>query len=153
MPYYIRVIMVLMFSMFVFACEPLDDRPGTWLDGEATKFPEDWSFTKNVREISVQVQTPYWIAHSVTIWCAELDGALYVGALEPESKMWPGWVMDRPQVVLKIAGNIYEAELVLVLDRLVKKRLAASYSNKYKVAAFEGDSSAAYWQVAAASHK
>lgn len=154
MRFFIRMSVMLIFSVLMLGCEPSDDRPGTWLGGELVDFPEDWSFTNEVREISVQVQTPYWIAHSVTIWCAEDNGTLYVAALEPESKMWPGWVMDSPQVKLKIAENVYAAELVPVADTALKERLAAKYTLKYKIppgSAFEGDPNAAYWSVRAAS--
>jgi len=147
---YVRMGVLLMIGVCLPGCEPSDDRPGTWLGGELTEFPKDLSFTDDVREISLQVQTPYWIAHSVTIWCAELNGTLYVGALEPDSKKWPGWVVESPQVKLKIAGNVYEAELVSVSDTQLKKHLAAKYSLKYELPSgslFESDPSAVYWSV------
>jgi len=147
---YIRISVVLVFSVFMLACEPSDDNPGMWLGGEVTAYPEDFSFTSDVREIFVQVQTPYWIAHSVTIWCVEINGTLYVGALDPDSKKWPGWVMDSPQVNLKIAGKLYEAELVPVSDKQLKRQIAAEYMLKYELSPgslFEGDPSAVYWSV------
>ena len=132
------------------ACEPADDRPGFWLSGESQAFPEDWSFTDDVREISVQVETPYFLAHSVTIWCAQLEGTLYVGALEPQSKNWPGWVEDSPIVSLKVADKIYQAKLFKVNEADLKAKIAARYTEKYQLSpggAFEGDASAWYWRV------
>lgn len=150
----IRTGLVLVLVVLLSACEPSDDRPGMWLDGEVAAFPENWSFTNDEREISMQVQTPYWLAHSVTIWCVEIEGSLYVGALSPETKMWPGWVMDSPDVKLKIAGKIYEANLVPVRDAQLKGYLAARYTQKYKTppgSSFAGDPDAAFWRVEPAS--
>ena len=151
---YFQISLVLVFTTLLAACEPSDDSPGTWLGGDVSVFPEDWSFTNDVREISLQVQTPYWVAHSVTIWCVEIEGSLYVGAISPDTKKWPGWVMDAPGVKMKIAENLYEAELVPVSNIQLKIRLAARYTSKYKIppgSAFEGDPNAAYWRVKSAS--
>ena len=66
------------------ACNPSDDRPGLWLSGEAAAAPADWAFTDAYDEISVEVVTPYFLAHSVTVWCAQVDGVLYIGAGAPQ---------------------------------------------------------------------
>lgn len=150
MKYFSQLFVVALLALGLSACEPSDARPGFWLGGESQTFPEDWKFTDAVNEISIQVDTPYFLAHSVTIWCAQLDGTLYVGALDPESKMWPGWVLDAPNVKLKVADGVYDAELILLLDTSLKAKIAAKYNEKYQLpegAEFAGDSSAWYWRV------
>lgn len=112
--------------------DPQDRRPGLWLSGEvAAQHPEDWSFADRHREVAIEVSTPYWIPHSVTIWCAAAGGELYVGARNPEEKRWPGWVEDDPEVRLEIGDTLYEARLERVED---PRRLAAvrsAYAAKY----------------------
>ena len=112
-------------------CQPEDTSPGLWLSGTLQPFPEDWSFTDSHREISIEVATPYLVPHSVTIWCADLDGDLYVGAAVPESKNWPGWVMDDPDVVLKVGDDIYEARLTRLQDADEIGRIRGVYADKY----------------------
>jgi len=130
------------------ACEPSDRRPGLWLRGEVQPFPADMSFTEQHQEIAIQVSTPYFIPHSVTIWCATLGNQLYVAAAEPETKNWPGWVADNPKVRLKIGGRLFEARLERVHDREEIERVQAVYAEKYGLdpsRGGEGDSR--YWRV------
>ena len=84
-------------SLFLVGCEPSDTRPGLWLSGDAEAFPQDWGFTDDFKQIALQVATPYGLPHSVTIWCVQVDGILYIAARAPESKRWPGWVEEDPQ--------------------------------------------------------
>ena len=104
MPYKLNALALIGICAALIACEPSDQRPGLWLSGKPAEIsPKDWRFTNEYKEIYVEVQTPYFIPHSVTIWCAELEGELYIGARNPEEKKWPGWVATSPQVKLKIA--------------------------------------------------
>ena len=52
-------------------CEPEDTSPGLWLSGESKPFAEDWRFTDEHGEIAIEVSSPYFLPHSVTIWCAD----------------------------------------------------------------------------------
>ena len=97
------VISVVLGISWVACFDPEDQRPGLWLSGEASDFPRDWSFSNAHREIALEVETPYFIAHSVTIWCVALNDALYIGARNPDEKNWPGWVESDPGVRLQIA--------------------------------------------------
>ena len=111
---------------------PSDSRPGLHLSGNLVReFPGDWSFTDEFREIAIQVRTPYLLAHSVTIWCATLDGSMIVGAREPETKNWPGWVDRDSRVRLRIGSEIYEGRLSPIEDDAALSRIRDAYAKKY----------------------
>jgi len=149
-----RAVGLLAMVLALAACNPSDRRPGLWLSGEPTAFADDWSFTDADKEIALEVSTPYLLPHSVTIWCASLDGALYVAAANPETKHWPGWVENRPDVRLLIAGKLYEGTLVPVDDDATQERLRTAYATKYQLDTSGGTSplaSVRYWHVVARS--
>ena len=146
----VRNSLLLGLLLMLGACEPQDRRPGLWLDGEVqAQLPTDWSFTNDHKEIFLEVATPYLLPHSVTIWCAEVDGILYVGARAPESKNWPGWVDARPEVSLEIDGRLYEVHLEPLSDPDVIARVAAAYGRKYNLSGGAGSEpvSQRYWRV------
>lgn len=150
-----RLVIVSLAAFVLAACNPADRRPGLWLTGEVADVPGDWSFTDAHKEIAVEVSTPYLIAHSVTIWCASLDGELYVGARAPETKNWPGWVDDDPNVRLGIDGKIYQVKLEPIDDdAALLGRLLPVYAQKYQLptgpAPADGPRSR-YWHVVARS--
>lgn len=145
---------------FLLSClDPSDRRPGTRLSGEVvTELPADWSFTDGHKEIAIEVATPYLIPHSVTIWCASLDGVLYVGARDPETKRWPAWADADPDVRLGIGGKVYEVRLVPLDeagDAALLARLRPTYAVKYALPAPPPDAPPGsvpptrYWRVEA----
>ncbi|NIP13784.1 MAG: DUF2255 family protein [Pseudomonadales bacterium] len=130
------------------ACDPRDRRPGLWLTGEeAEVLPSDWSFSDEYGEVSLEVATPYLIPHSVTIWCAQVEGTLYVAAAAPEEKNWPDWVADDPDVRLKIADTVYAATLVQLADAAEIEAVRNAYAGKYDVANLGSGASLRYWRV------
>ena len=156
----LRTATVLFVALTLHAClDPSDRRPGTWLSGEVVAdLPADWSFTDANKEIAIEVATPYLLPHSVTIWCAALDGALYVGARDPDTKRWPAWVDDDPNVRLGIGGKVYEVKLAPldeVADAATLARLRAAYALKYALPAVPADAPPGaipptrYWRVGA----
>jgi hypothetical protein len=126
-----RILALAVVVALLSSCNPSDRRPGSWLSGEPAPYAADWAFTNDIQEIAVQVHTPYLIPHSVTIWCASLDGQLYVGARAPETKRWPGWVDRDPNVVLGIAGKLYDVTLLPLDDAATLSRLTPVYAHKY----------------------
>ena len=143
---------VLPIGIALVACfGPEDRRPGLRLGGEVVATPpSDWAFTDEHREIAVEVRTPYLLPHSVTIWCAQVDGELFVGARNPETKRWPGWVDRDPDVRLGIGPQIYEVRLVPLDDAARIDRLRQAYAAKYDLPrATQGEGPPIrYWQVA-----
>ena len=124
---------LLLCAAFASACQPSDRRPGLWLAGEPEALPPDWSFTDAKPEIAIEVRTPYLLPHSVTIWCASVDGALFVAARNPDDKRWPGWVERDPEVRLAIDGRLYEVKLVRLDDPERIAPVAQAYAAKYEL--------------------
>ena len=116
---------------------PSDRRPGMHLTGAVAAFPADWLFTAAQQEIAIEVSGFLGLPHSVTIWCATLDGALYLGARDPDSKRWPAWADAAPDVRLKIADAIYEVHLTPLEDAATIARLQPNYAAKYHLPAPE----------------
>ena len=112
---------------------PEDQRPGLRLRGEAVSVPANWVFTNDHREIAIEVQTPYLLPHSVTIWCAELEGELYLGARDPETKRWPGWVDRFPEARLRIGRDIFEVRLTPEDDAERVASVRRAYAAKYEL--------------------
>ncbi|MFQ5416923.1 MAG: DUF2255 family protein [Myxococcota bacterium] len=110
---------------------PEDARPGMFLSGEVAPTPSDWSFTDDHEQIAIQVQTPYLLPHAVTIWCASADGALYVGARDPETKHWPAWADDHPDVRLRIGDRVYEVRLAPLDGAEQIAVVRRAYAKKY----------------------
>jgi len=130
------------------ACEPQDTDPGFWLSGELqTEFPADWSFTNDHPEIFIEVSTPYLLPHSVTIWCGEVDGDLYLAAGSPEEKNWPGWVDDEPNVKLQIGESLYPVVLVPMVDETAIAPVRQAFATKYNYRNTGPGGSARYWRV------
>ena len=127
-----RIIVAVGVVLTLGACEPQDARPGLWLRGELQPYPADWSFTDEHLEIAIQVAAPYFLPHSITIICASFEGDLYVAAYRPETKNWPAWVTEDPNVVLKIGENLYEASLTRVEDPLAIANTLGAYASKYR---------------------
>lgn len=139
---------LLAIALLLGACDPQDRRPGLWLTGEvADVAPGDWAFSDEYAEIALEVATPYLIPHSVTIWCAQVDGTLYVAAAAPEEKNWPGWVSDDPDVRLKIGDTVYAATLAELEDETEIAAVRSAYSGKYEVANLGSGASLLYWRV------
>jgi hypothetical protein len=143
-----RAFVLLAIALILGACDPQDRRPGLWLTGEvADVAPGDWSFSDEHGEIALEVATPYLIPHSVTIWCAQVDGTLYVAAAAPEEKNWPGWVADDPDVRLKIGDTVYDATLAELEDAAEIQAVRGAYAGKYEVANLGSGASLRYWRV------
>ena len=80
---------ILLVSLGSMGCQPQDETPGLWLQGEIVRDRvEDWRFTREVEEIFVETRPWYGIPHSTTIWCVDLNGKLYVGSYGSDTKTW-----------------------------------------------------------------
>lgn len=148
----VAMVSFVLLAMLATGCGPQGQRSGFILSGKESTFPADWKFTDDVKEIAIQVHTPYLIPHAVTIWCAQVDGQLYVGASAPSTKHWPGWVDKNPDVRLRIGDQIYSARLVPVDDAAAIATVRAAYSAKYQLTGTPlGEAEVRYWHVTAAA--
>lgn len=129
-------------------CQPEDTRPGLWLSGEPAAYPEDWTFAHAYPEIALEVSTPYLLPHSITIWCAAMDGDLYIAAGRPETKNWPGWVDADPNVRIRVGDDLYEARLQPLQDEALIRRVMALQAKKYGFEMPSGPTGTRYWVVA-----
>lgn len=140
-------ILLVSASALLVACQPEDRRPGQWLSGEPKAYPEDWTFAHAHPEIALEVSTPYLIPHSITIWCATLDGNLYVAAGRPETKTWPGWVDADPDVRIRVEDGVYEARLEPLEDEALIQQVMALQAEKYGFEMPSGPTGSRYWAV------
>ncbi len=137
---------VLVAAVVVLGCQPEDETPGLWLDGEAAlEWVDDWSFTNEIEEIFVETRPWYGIPHSTTIWCVELGGDLYVGSYGDEKKTWEKNLVPEPQARLAISGKLYDVTLQQVEDPGRVAALDAAYAQKYDMADVFGDEIPAWW--------
>jgi hypothetical protein len=147
------IVAAVAFAALVAGCSPKDTRAGITLTGTDATWPADWRFTDTTKEIQIQMHTPYLIPHSVTIWCAEVDGDLYVGASSPKKKYWPGWIDRDANVRLSIDDKIYAARLVPLDDPDTMARVRTAYATKYQLNATTGSAigDVRYWHVVPAN--
>ena len=137
---------VLVAAVVVLGCQPEDETPGRWLDGEAAlEWVDDWSFTNEIEEIFVETRPWYGIPHSTTIWCVELGGDLYVGSYGDEKKTWEKNLVPEAQARLAISGKLYDVTLQQVEDPGRVAALDAAYAQKYDMADVFGDEIPAWW--------
>lgn len=143
-------LVVLLALALLCACQPSDQRPGQWLRGEAVDtVPASWEFTDEHGEIFVEVATPYLVPHSVTIWCAQVDGQLFIAARNPASKQWVEWMDADPDIRLKIGQRIYRVTAHHVDDTGRIERISAAYAVKYALGPRGPDAPPMrYWSIA-----
>ena len=104
--------------------------PGLWLKGEPVTAPvSDWSFTDKIQTIKIQTQTPFLLPYSVSIWCAEYNGSLYLTSYR--GRRWVEDIIRDPHVRLKIGGRIYARTLSLVNDPEEKAAVLQAKGKKY----------------------
>ncbi len=143
-------IAIVLVVVSVGCIDPQESRPGLRLAGDVVKaIPSDWNFTNEYKEIAIEVKTPYLLPHSVTIWCAVADEGLYVGARDPDSKRWPGWVDRKPDVRLGIGESVYEMRLAPLDDLNQIEPVQRAYVRKYDLPdpQPEGARPIRYWLV------
>jgi hypothetical protein len=126
------VLVVVLGILRITGLNPNERRPGLWLSGNLVTTPvTDWSFTDQFFTLYIQTNTAYLLPHSVTTYCATLNGHLYVGSSNPPVRHWNKEALADPNVRLGIGGKIYDVKLVLVTDPAESEALLVNRRKKY----------------------
>ena len=126
-----KLMMVGLSLTLLLACSgPIGPIPGGALEGSIKPWPQDWAFTDKVENIFVETgqDKPY----SVTLWCVNNNGNLYIASSDKASK-WVKNIGENPQVRLNIKGNLYESTANRVRDREEINRVIQAYLTKYEI--------------------
>ena len=121
------------------ACrQPDGTTTGFRLSGEVVEHVvEDWAFTNDIQLIFIETKTRYLLPHSATIWCAELNGELYIGAYQNE-KGWEANVSRDSAARLRIDGKLYDVTLTPITSAQTISEIDARYDDKYDMASAFG---------------
>jgi hypothetical protein len=115
-------------------CERAPDgtRPGWRLPGADVAEPvPDWSFSDAVGEVAFETQAP-WGRHSVTIWCATLNGRLFIATDSRKEKRWVKGLESNPDARIAIDGRVYPVRAERVEDPEVWASVVDAYARKYR---------------------
>lgn len=141
-----RLSILLSVVLLVGGCQPKDVRPGMWIHGEPNEaHVRDWKLTLDVEEIFIETRAWYGLPHSVTVWCVELDGRLFIGSYGQEKKFWEKNVARNPRAKLAIAGRTYAVTIVPVTDPDLSDALDAAYASKYDMVEVFGEAVPEWW--------
>ena len=134
----VACVVVLLVVLRLTGLEPRQRTPGLWLKGNLVTTPmTDWSFVDKVETVEVQTRTWYGIPHSVTTYCVERNGQLYLDSFYPPGVEYPYGrsrnenVARDPHVRLKIGNNLYDVTLVHVTDPAEKAAVRELKAKKY----------------------
>jgi hypothetical protein len=140
------VLVLLAAVVVATACQPEDEKPGLWLQGETVEQKvADWSFSDEVEEIFIETRPWYLLPHSTTIWCVALDGELYIGSYGEEKKAWERNIARNPAAKLSIAGQVYPVTVAPVTAGELTEALDAAYSTKYDMLEVFGEEVPDWW--------
>ncbi len=133
---------------------PKERRPGLWLQGDLVTTPvSDWSFTDKYTTILLQTHTPYLLPHSVTIWCVNYNGQLYLhtvflpGVPFPSGRKWVADIMRDPRVRIKIGNQVFDRTVTPVSDPAELQGLSEVVHRKYPKAKFPPGSTTHWFRV------
>ena len=126
-------IALLALAVSVSTCrQPQDVKPGFRLNGEVVDYiVDDWTFTDDIQEIFIQTKTWYVLPHSTTIWCAEMNGELYIGAYGNEVKGWETNVARNSDARLRIDGKLYDVTVTPITSVQATAEIDVEYNAKY----------------------
>jgi hypothetical protein len=126
------VLLVVLGILRITGLNPHERIPGLWLSGNLVTTPvTDWSFTDQVFTLHIQTNTEYLLPHSVTTYCATLNGHLYVGSSNPPVRQWNKEAFADPNARLGIGDKTYDVKLVPVTDPAESEALMANRTKKY----------------------
>ncbi len=143
---HIHQVVLVAFVISASACQPQDITPGLWLSGEVVEHVvDDWTFTDDIEEIFIQTKTWYLLPHSTTIWCAEMNGELYIGSYADGKKQWEDNIERNPDARLRIDGKLYDVTVTPVTNAQATTEIDARYTEKYNMEEVFGEDLPTWW--------
>ena len=126
------LLLVVLGILRITGLNPHERIPGLWLTGNLVTTPvTDWSFTDQDFTLHIQTHTAYLLPHSVTTYCATLNGHLYVGSSNPPVRHWNKEALADPHARLGIGDQLYDVTLVPVTDPAELEALLVNRRKKY----------------------
>ena len=118
----------VLFGVARFFDGPLGPIPGGPIHGEpSAEDPTNWAFATGESTLELQVGD-----RSRTVWFVTYQSLLYVAAAEAARKQWPAEVMKDPRVRLRVAGRIYDRNLVRVDDEALREAVGRTFETRYQ---------------------
>ena len=108
--------------------DPEERRPGLTLSGDQAA-DQQLSYTGR-KKIHVQTRTWYGIPHSVTTTSWLVDGIVHVPCGRCDAKRWPRNVAADNRVVLKIDGELYPRQAILISDDVERERVLGALGSE-----------------------
>ncbi len=127
----ILALFVLMLSvLYLNRSEPYGILPGKQLQGEEVAGPiDDWSFTLQHRRVinEVRPDNPYSVNTSSLL----VDGRLYLPSGSGGESRWARYLIEDPNMRLKVGGNLYKVRATRVEDPDQLNTVREAYRKKY----------------------
>ena len=102
----------IVLSLALLACGPLGPLPGGRLSGEVAGAPPDWAFSD--AEKNVQLETRPGDPYSVNVWGVAVGDHFYLASGQAGESKWAQYIVEDPEVRLRVAGTVYEMRAVRV---------------------------------------
>ncbi len=126
--------------------EPYGIIPGKQLEGEEVAGPiHDWSFTLQHRRVTNEVRpsNPYSVNTSGLL----VDGLLYIPSGKGGESRWAQYLIEDPNMRIKVGENIYKVRATPVEDAEQLKKVREAYGKKYPGSSPEGIAKFWFFQV------
>ncbi len=123
-------VIALLISAVLGCGAPMGPIPGGALEGPASPWPDDWSFTVDIENVLLETnpEDPY----SVTVWGVFVEDSFYVAGASSESR-WVDNVLQQSEVRLAISGTLYEGRASRVIDEGELRAVGDAYTAKYDI--------------------
>lgn len=108
---------------------------GNKLEGTTSTWPDDWSFSGEYENLLLETnpEDPY----SVTVWAVDVEGELYITAVDPDSR-WVQNIAQNSDVVVGVAGKLYPGRAHVITDPAEMNPVGLRYGTKYEMPPEEG---------------
>lgn len=94
--------------------DPIGPIAGKRLSGDEKPFPSDWSFSTAHPYCAFESRPT--APHSVTVICFVVNGKMIVPSLGAPDKDWPFYVLEDPNVRLKVGDDVYPARAARITE-------------------------------------